>query len=102
MTPYDEALLIGFAGGLAAAAAIVFGLKVAREEADLKIPGSPDWPESPLRPLSDADIRILRVCDSCRRYMGETRTIEAGQHLNLLHDLCPRCAKRRAATVQTA
>lgn len=57
-------------------------------------PVPPD--DAPFRPASDSGLRLLRICESCRRYLGESRTITGGQHLNILGTTCPRCAKRAA------
>lgn len=57
--------------------------------------------DGPFRPLTDSDLRLIRVCSSCRRYIGEHRTLTAGQHLNILEICCPRCAKRAAVAAIT-
>ena len=48
------------------------------------------------------DLRLLRICHRCRRYQGPRREVHFGQHLNIVHDICPDCAKRRDAEVAAA
>lgn len=89
MNTYDEAMFYGFLLGIIAATLIEAVLWFARDESNLllRLPRDRDWPDVPLRRLTDDDLRIIRICDGCRCYMGGTRTINAGQHLNLLHDV---------------
>lgn len=58
--------------------------------------------DGPFRPVTDNDLRLVRVCEQCRRYLCESRTITAGQHLNVIYSVCPRCAKRAAVAVKPA
>jgi hypothetical protein len=44
------------------------------------------------------DIRVLRICDSCRCYHGPDRLIRGGQHLSIMHDICPRCVRKSKPT----
>jgi hypothetical protein len=48
------------------------------------------------------DLRLLRICTRCRRYQGPRREIHRGQHINIVHDICPACAKRRDAEAAAA
>ncbi|NBV22272.1 MAG: hypothetical protein EBS05_10200 [Proteobacteria bacterium] len=48
------------------------------------------------------DLRLLRICTRCSRYQGPRREIHFGQHLNVIHDICPACAKRRDAEAAAA
>lgn len=85
-------LLGGIVIGAAVAGMIASVLWVRRDRIQGPLPVPPD--DEPFRPL--ADLRLLRVCDCCRRYIGDSRTITSGQHLNLLPTICPRCTKRGA------
>lgn len=53
-----------------------------------------------LRPVNNEDLRLLRLCGKCRCYLGDARTIQRGQHLSILHDICPRCARKSAVNVR--
>lgn len=102
MNDFDQALTMGFAAGAFASAMLWLSLKIARSEKP-EMPGTDVWPEEPLRPLRDEDLRVVRICDACRRYMGSDRTLRAGQHVGIKHDLCPFCAKKAAVnSIQTA
>ena len=46
----------------------------------------------------DEDLRVLRICDSCRCYHGPDRLIRGGQHLSIMHDVCPRCVRKSKPT----
>ncbi len=86
MNPYDEALIFGFVGGVAAVCMVLLGLHVASNEEPLRA----DAPEV------DDNFRIVRVCRVCHRYTGPDRRLLAGQHLAVQPTLCPICAKRSA------
>ena len=92
MNTFDESYLYGLLSGL-----LLYGfgsllLRICREEAALPILSK----DSPFEPTWDSELRLLRICGGCHRHMGEDRTIKSGQHLAILNDTCPRCAKRRA------
>ena len=46
----------------------------------------------------DEDLRVVRICDSCRCYHGPDRLIRGGQHLPIMHDICPRCVRKSKPT----
>lgn len=96
MTPYDEALLLGYILGVGTCALIGLACYIAKGEGRLqqRIQNT-DWPEEPLPPL-DESLRLMRVCDGCRKYMGTDRRLLHGQHVGMVHDLCTKCAKRKA------
>lgn len=48
---------------------------------------------------AEEDLRLLRICDRCRKVLSPSRTIRQGQHLSVCHDICPSCAKQRDAEV---
>lgn len=96
MTPYDEALTLGLALGCVLSGMVFFALWTARDRLQGPLNPNPDWPDASLKPLTDEDLRLLRACRDCRRYLGPRRYIEAGQHLNIISELCPHCAKRAA------
>ena len=94
MNTFDQALFLGFLLGVTASATLALGLWLSRnEDRDTILPISDD--DGPFRP-THRDGRLVRVCGACHRYLGDSRTITAGQHLDVLPDLCTRCAKHRA------
>ena len=52
--------------------------------------------DAPFRPVTDSDLRLVKICDGCRRYQGEDRVVAKWQHLNVMLVTCPRCAAHRA------
>ena len=96
MNTFDQALVYGFLLGVTAFATLALGLWLSREEGRSTIPSVLD-DDAPWCPTRDSALRLLTVCEDCHRFTGPDRKIVHGQHLNLLHDLCPHCAKRRAA-----
>jgi len=52
----------------------------------------------PLSELNDEDLRVLRICDGCQCYHGPERVIRPGQHLAVMHDICPRCVRKSKPT----
>ena len=96
MNTFAQALIYGFLLGCAASATLALGLYLSREEGrNTILPVSDD--DTPWCPTRDSALRFLTVCEDCRRFTGPDRKIMHGQHLNILHDLCPHCAKRRVA-----
>ena len=98
MNPHDLDIAIGIIIGASISGMVASALWIhvcRRAGAPVIVAGD----DEPFRPVTDSDLRIVRVCESCRRYQGPHRTITAGQHLSVLPLLCPRCAKRAALAV---
>ena len=94
MNLHDLDLIIGILTGAAFTGAVATLLWKWRDGAQGTLNINLD--DGPFRPLADSDLRLIRVCDSCHRYIGDHRTLTAGQHINILPTTCPRCAKRAA------
>lgn len=48
---------------------------------------------------AEEDLRLLRICDRCRKVLSPSRMIRQGQHLSVCHDICQSCANQRDAEV---
>lgn len=98
MTLSELDTLMGLIIGASVTGMVASALWIYRDRPPAPLPVPPD--DEPFRPLDD--LRLLRICDHCRRYLGGDRTLVNGQHLSLLHVLCPHCAKLRALLTEAS
>jgi len=93
MTTHDLDIIVGIFTGSMIAGAIASALWIYHTRRDgLPVP----LDDAPFRAVTDADLRLLKICEGCRRYQGNARVISKGQHLNVMLVVCPRCAAHRA------
>lgn len=81
--------LIALLGGTFITAACLWLMRKSDDDADAGILTTP----------LEEDLRLLRVCDRCRRVLSASRMVHQGQHLSICHDICPACAAAREAEV---